>query len=59
LDSRTEEIVSAPSHWLDGLIEVNPYAAIALVALAVFATLVYLWRRLRARKRTRRGADRS
>jgi hypothetical protein len=54
VDSTTEEIIKSGKSWLDGFIEAEPHAVIALVSLAVVATLYYLWRRLRRRRRNDR-----
>ena len=47
MDTSTESIITTGGHWLDGLLEVDPYAATALVCVTILATGLYLWRRLR------------
>lgn len=47
MDTTTESLVHTNGHWLDGLLEVDPYAATALVGVTVLATAYYIWRRLR------------
>lgn len=49
MDSTTESIVNTSGPWLDGFLEVDPYATIAVVSVTVLGVAYLLWRRFRGR----------
>ena len=50
MDTHSERLVVPSDHWLDGLVDVDPYAALSLAALLLLALSYHLWRRLRGRR---------